>query len=109
MPKSEFDNELTVSGGRLAVSGIVDADTEAVSRQSGAPVEVHWVIEQGDLVAHGHVHAAGTTFNDEDDRPQPWHDGAAQVSGVTVTVAKGRHPTQLEAFEWHQEVQLKTA
>jgi hypothetical protein len=107
--KSEFDEQLTVKSGRLAVTGIVDPDTNALSRQSGAPVEVHWVIEQDDLVAHGHVHADGTKFSDEDERPQPWKDGPAHVSGVTVTVAKGRHPTQLEAFEWHQEVRLKIA
>jgi hypothetical protein len=107
MPKSEFDDQLTVKGGRITVSGVVDADTDAVSRQSGAPVEVLWVIAQGNLVAHGHVHADGTKFADEDNVAQAWKAGAAQVSGVTVTVNKRHKPVQLEAFEWHQEVELK--
>jgi hypothetical protein len=105
MPKSEFDSPLKVEGGRVAVSGVVDPDTDAKSKQSGAPVEVLWMIAQDDLVAHGHVHARGTKFSDEDDSAQAWKPGAARVSGITVTVAKGR-PSQLDSFEWHQEVEL---
>ena len=109
MPKSQFDSSLTVSGGRVKVSGVVDADTTARATKSGADVDVHWVIAQGDLVAHGHVHADGKTFTDQDDAAQLWKDGPAQVSGVTVTVSLTPRPAQLEAFEWHQEVQLKIA
>jgi len=108
MPKSEFNDELGVSGGRLTVSGVVDPDTTARATKSGADVDVHWVVAQGDIVAHGHVHADGTTFTQKDGHgPQEWKDGPAQVSGVTVTVSLEPRPAQLEALEWHQEVQLK--
>jgi hypothetical protein len=107
MPKSEFADQLIVSAGKVAVAGVVDADTQALSRQSGADVDVHWVVSQGDLVAHGHVHADGTTFTQTDRNVQTWKAGPAQVSGLTVTVDKRHHPVQLEAFEWHQEVELK--
>ena len=106
MPKSEFDKQLKVAGGRVTVSGVVDPDTDAMSKESGAPVEVLWMLAQDDLMAHGHVHAHGTTFSDEDDNDQPWKAGGARVSGITVTVAKGS-PSQLASFEWHQEVELK--
>ena len=110
MPKSQFDSALTVSGGQVKVSGVVDPDTTARATKSGADVDVHWVIAQGDLVAHGHVHADGKTFTQLDHHgPRPWKAAPAQVSGVTVTVALTPRPAQLEAFEWHQEVQLKIA
>jgi hypothetical protein len=109
MPKSQFDSSLTVRNGRVGVTGAVDPDTNARAKESGANVEVHWVIAQGDLVAHGHVHADGKTFTDQDDAARLWKDGAAQVSGVTVTVSLTPRPAQLEAFEWHQEVKLKIA
>jgi hypothetical protein len=110
MPKSEFDDQLIVSGGQLKVSGVVDPDTTARAAKSDADVDVHWVIAQGDLVAHGHVHADKdhNTFTQLDHQgSQPWKAAPAQVSGVTVTVALSPRPAQLEAFEWHQEVQLK--
>jgi hypothetical protein len=108
MPKSEFDDQLTVSGGLVTVTGVVDADTNARAQESGADVDVHWVVAQGDLVAHGHVHADGKTFTQsEHGSPQAWKDGPAQVSGVTVTVSLTPRPAQVESFSWHQEVQLK--
>ena len=77
-------------------------------QKSGADVDVHWVIAQGNLVAHGHVHADGKTFTQKDQHgSKPWKDGPAQVSGVTVTVALEPRPAQLDASGWHQEVQLK--
>jgi hypothetical protein len=107
MPKSEFDDRLTVSGGHVKVSGVVDADTTARATKSGADVDVHWVVAQGNLVAHGHVHADGKTFTQVDHQDaQPWKAGPAAVSGVTVTVVVG-HPPQLEAIQWHQEVTLE--
>jgi hypothetical protein len=110
MPKSEFSDELTVKGGQVTVSGVVDADMTARAAKSNADVDVHWVIAQGDLVAHGHVHADLNlnTFSQPDRQgARTWKAGPAQVSGVTVTVALEPRPAQLEAFEWHQEVQLK--
>ncbi len=93
MPKSEFDEQLTVSGGQVTVSGVVDPDTTARATKSGADVDVHWVVAQGDVVAHGHVHADGKTFTQKDQHgAKPWKDGPAQVSGVTVTVALSRGP-----------------
>ena len=79
MPKSQFDSSLTVRAGRIGVTGVVDPDTNARAKESGANVEVHWVIAQGDLVAHGHVHADGKTFTDQDDNAQLWKDGPAQA------------------------------
>jgi hypothetical protein len=107
MPKSEFDEQLTVTAGKVAVTGVVDPDTDARGRAAGVPVVVHWVIEQGDLVAHGQTDADGTRFQDTETSAQPWQAGAAKVSGVTVAVRTA--PAGIETFEWHQEVQLKTA
>ena len=74
----------------------------------GGLVDVHWVIAQGNVVAHGHVHADGKTFTQKDQHgSKPWKDGPAQVSGVTVTVTLEPRPAQLDTSGWHQEVQLK--
>jgi hypothetical protein len=105
MPKSEFDSPLSVQGGKVAVSGVVDPDTDAHGRAAGVPVVVHWVIEQGEVVAHGQTDADGTRFRDGEASAQAWKDGAAHVSGVTVAVRKA--PAGIETFEWEQEVQLK--
>ena len=99
MPKSEFTDQLPVHGGQVTVSGIVDPDTTARAKKSGADVDVHWVVAQGDVVAHGHVHGDGRrTFTRKDqDGAQPWTAGPAQVSGVTVTVTLSRRPAQMDA------------
>ena len=108
MPKSEFNDQLAVRGGEVTVSGVVDPDTTARATKSGADVDVHWVIAQGNVVAHGHVHANGKTFTQKDQHgSKPWKDGLAQVSGVTVTVTLEPRPAQLDASGWHQDVQLK--
>ncbi len=108
MPKSEFSDPLEVPGGVMQVKGIVDADTVRRAKKSGADINVHWVVAQGDLVAHGLAKAEGETFTEGDQGgSQLWKAGAAQVSGVTVTVVLSPHPAQIEAFQWHQEVQLK--
>jgi len=103
MPKSEFDSPLTVEGGRVAVSGVVDPET--AGRAAGASVAVHWVIEQDGLVAHGRTDADGTRFTDREASAQPWKPGAAHVSGVTVAVRSA--PAGIETFEWDQEVELQ--
>jgi hypothetical protein len=105
MPKSLFDSPLTVRGGKVAVTGAVDPDTDATGRAAGVPVVVHWVIEQGGVVAHGKTDADGTTFTDQEARAQSWKAGPAHVSGVTVAVRKA--PAGVETFEWEQEVELK--
>ena len=105
MPKSEFDSPLTVRGGRVAVTGVVDPDTDAVGRAAGAPVVVHWVMEQGGVVAHGTTDADGTRFTDQEANPQGWQEGPAHVSGVTIAVRSA--PPGIETFEWEQEVELK--
>jgi hypothetical protein len=94
MPKSEFDSPLAVRGGRVAVSGVVDV-----------PAHVHWVIEQGDLVAHGVTDAKPPKFTDEEASAQPWEDGPAHVKGVRVAVR--RKPAGLDTFDWEQDVELK--
>src|SRR3954452_5027828 len=66
MPKSEFNDQLAAHGGQVTVSGVVDPDTTARATNSGADVDVRWVIAQGELVAHGHVHADGKTFSQKD-------------------------------------------
>jgi hypothetical protein len=108
MPKSEFNEQLDVRAGQVTVSGVVDPDTTARATSSGADVDVHWVVAQGDVVAHGHVHADGKTFTQKDQHgAKPWKNGPAQVSGVTVTVTLKPRPAQLDASGWHQEVELK--
>ena len=108
MPKSEFNDQLVVRGGEVTVSGVVDPDTTARAKKSGADVDVHWVVAQGDVVAHGHVHAVGKNFTQKDQHgSKPWKDGPAQVSGVTVTVTLEPRPAQLDASGWHQDVELK--
>ena len=110
MPKSEFNDQLAVHGGLVTVSGVVDPDTTARATKSGADVDVHWVVAQGDVVAHGHVHADGKTFTQTDQHgAKPWKNGPAQVSGVTVTVTLKPRPAQLDASGWHQEVQHKVS
>ena len=108
MPKSEFADQLKVTDGLVQVSGTVDTDTSARARKSGADVDVHWVVAQGDLVAHGQAKATGDgTFTEGDQGgAQLWTPGPAQVSGVTVTVVLSPRPDQIEAFQWHQEVEL---
>jgi hypothetical protein len=105
MPKSEFDSPLTVRSGRVTVTGVVDPETDAAGRAAGTPVVVHWVMTQGDLVAHGTTDADGTAFSDEEASGQPWEAGPAHVSGVTIAVRKA--PAGIETFEWEQEVELK--
>jgi hypothetical protein len=108
MPKSEFNDQLAVRDGQVTVSGVVDPDTTARAKKSGADVDVHWVVAQGNVVAHGHVHADGKTFTQKDQHgAKRWKDGPAQVSGVTVTVTLDPRPAQLDASAWHQEVELK--
>ena len=92
----------------MKVSGVVDPDTTARATKSGADVDVHWVIAQGDLVAHGHVHADGKTLHPDGPSGPPALEGRPRP-GVRRH-GHGRaepRPAQLEAFEWHQEVQLK--
>ena len=105
MPKSEFDSPVTVRSGRVAVSGVVDPDTDAVGKAAGAPVAVHWVLKQGDLVAHGRIDASGTRFTDQEASAQAWKPGPAHAAGVTIAVRKA--PAGIETFEWEQEVELK--
>ena len=62
MPKSLFDSPLTVRGGKVTLTGVVDPDTAAAGKAAGVPVVVHWVIEQDGVVAHGQTDAAGTAF-----------------------------------------------
>jgi hypothetical protein len=105
MPKSQFDSPVAVRAGRAAVTGIVDPDTDAAGKAAGAPVVVHWVLEQGGVVANGTIDADGTRFTDEEASAQAWKPGAAHASGVTVVVR--RAPAGIETFEWEQEVELK--
>ena len=45
----------------------MDTDADAKAKESGTlPVEVLWMVEQGDVVAHGHGHAVGTKFSQEE-------------------------------------------
>jgi hypothetical protein len=107
MPKSEFDEQLPVSSGLVQVSGTVDPDTVERAKRSGAGVDVHWVLAQGDVVAHGQAKAKGKRFTEQDQGgSQHWMAGPAQVSGVTVTVVVSSRPAQIEAIQWHQEVEL---
>ena len=105
MPKSQFDSPLTVRGGKVAVTGVVDADTDAAGRSAGVPVVVHWVIEQNGVLAHGQTDADGPKFTDDEARAQAWKPGAAHVSGVTIAVRKA--PPGIETFEWEQDVELR--
>jgi hypothetical protein len=104
MAKSEFDKQLPVRDGRLKVSGIVDVDANA--RAAGEEsVHVHWLVEQGDLVAHGQMESPSEKFTDEEPEAQPWKDGSARASGVAVTVRQ-KPVAAIETFTWSQEVEL---
>jgi hypothetical protein len=104
MAKSEFDRQLPVRAGRVKVSGVVDVDANA--RAAGEEsVHVHWVVEQGDLVAHGQMESPGEKFTDEEPQAQPWQDGPARASGLAVTVRQ-KPPAAIETFTWSQEVEL---
>ena len=105
MPKSLFDSPLPVRGGKVTVTGSVDPDTGATGKAAGAPVVVHWVIEQNGLLAHGATDANGPKFTDEEARSQAWKPGAAHISGVTIAVRKA--PPGIETFEWEQDVELR--
>ena len=105
MPKSEFDSPLTVRAGKVSVTGVVDADTDAMGKAAGVPVIVHWVIEQNGVLAHGQSEATGQKFTDDEARAQAWEPGAAHVAGVTIAVRKT--PPGIETFEWEQEVELR--
>ena len=105
MPKSLFDSPLEVRSGRVTVTGPVDPETDAAGNAAGAPVVVHWVLEQNGLVAHGTTDADGNRFSDQEASAQAWKPGAAQASGVTI--AFRRAPAGIETFEWEQEVELK--
>jgi hypothetical protein len=107
MPKSEFDSPLTVKAGKVSVSGAVGPEAEARGAQAPEIVHVHWVITQGDIVAHGRTDADGSTFTDEEASAQGWSDGPAHVAGVTVVVR--RRPGGLETFKWEQDVELHRA
>ena len=105
MPKSEFNKQLAVRGGQVTVSGVVDPDTTARATKSGADVDVHWVVEQGDVVAQGHDQSPGAKFTQKDQRAQPWKDGPARATGVAVTVQRAP-AVAIETFSWSQEVEL---
>ena len=107
MPKSEFDRQLPVRGGRVVVSGVVgvDAGASGATAAGDEPVHVHWVLEQGDLVAHGQTESPGAKFTDQDPRAQLWKDGPARASGVAVTVQQ-KPVAAIETFTWSQEVEL---
>lgn len=105
MPKSEFDSPLAVKDGKVTVSGAVGPEAEARGAEAPEVVHVHWVIAQGNVVAHGRTDAAGSTFTDDEPSAQGWSNGPAHVSGVTVVVRK--RPAGLETFEWEQEVRLE--
>ena len=107
MPKSEFDSPLTVTAGKVTVSGPVGPEAEARGAEVPEIVHVHWVIAQGDVVAHGRTDADGTTFSDEETSAQRWSAGPAHAAGVTVVVR--RQPPGLETFEWEQELELELA
>ena len=104
MPKSQFDRQLPVRDGRVEVSGVVEVDANA--RATGEEsVHVHWVLEQGDLFAHGQMEPPGEKFTDEEPGAQPWKDGPARASGVAVTVRQ-KPVAAIETFTWSQEVEL---
>ena len=107
MAKSEFDKQLPVRDGRLTVSGVVGGDADASGARAAGeePVHVHWVLEQGDVVAHGQTESPGEKFTDEDAQPQPWEAGPARVTGVAVTVRQ-KPVAAIETFTWSQEVEL---
>ena len=109
MPKSQFDDQLTVSDGLVQVSGSIDPDTTARAKKSGADIDVHWVLAQGDLVAHGQAKGKRTEPSRRGTRAaaSPGQAGPAQVSGVTVTVALSPRPAQIDAIQWHQEVRAQ--
>ena len=105
MAKSEFDKQLTVRAGRVKVSGVVGVDAGAGTAAADEPVHVHWVLEQGDVVAQGQTESPGAKFTDEDPRAQVWKDGPARASGVAVTVQQ-TPVVAIETFTWSQEVEL---
>lgn len=105
MPKSEFDSPLAVKDGKVTVSGAVGPEAEARGAEAPEVVHVHWVVAQGNVVAHGRTDAAGSTFTDGEPSAQEWSNGPAHVSGVTVVVRT--RPAGLETFEWEQEVRLE--
>jgi hypothetical protein len=107
MPKSEFDKRLPVQDGRLKVSGVVGLDTDASGARTPGeePVHVHWVLEQGGLVAHGRTESPGERFTDEAADAQPWEAGPARVTGVAVAVRQ-KPVAAIETFTWSQEVEL---
>jgi hypothetical protein len=104
MPKSEFDRQLPVRDGRVTVSGVLDVDAGATAAGE-EPVHIHWVLEQGDLVALGQTESPGAKFTDQDPRAQLWKDGPARASGVAVTVQQ-KPVAAIETFTWSQEVEL---
>jgi hypothetical protein len=106
MPKSEFDRRLPVRDGRLKVSGVLGVDGETAAGEE--PVHVHWVLEQGELVAHGQTESPGEAFTDTDAKAQLWRDGPARATGVAVTVRQ-KPVAAIETFTWSQEVELTIA
>ena len=107
MAKSEFDRQLPVRDGRVKVSGVLDVDAGARAARE-EPVHVHWVLEQGDVVAQGQTESPSENFTDEEAEAQPWTDGPARVTGVAVTVRR-KPVAAIETFTWSQEVELTVA
>jgi hypothetical protein len=104
MAKSEFDKQLPVRDGRLKVSGVVEVDDNA--RAAGEEsVHVHWVLEQGDVVAQGQIESPSEKFTDEEAEAQPWQDGPAHATGLAVTVRQ-KPVAEINTFTWSQEVEL---
>jgi hypothetical protein len=98
MPRSQF-TKCGLTSGRVHVEGTVDAE---------GPVQVHWLVEQGDLMAFGVTASENGAFKDAEAQAQPWEEGSsATVLGLQVGAGRsagGR--AGLETFTWSQTIDL---
>ena len=96
-PRSEF-TRLTLGGdGKVTVEGEID---------TAGPVHVHWLVEQGGVVAAGVKPSDGGSFDDVEAEGQGWQAGEpANAVGMQVGVgesASGR--PGFETFTWAQKL-----
>jgi hypothetical protein len=98
MPKSQFDQELKIVGGRVRARGPV-----RLGPGPHGSVHVHWRIEQTGTTAEGIAQPNGGTWEGTEAQSSSWQIGPAKAVGHMVELTMDG----AETFSWTQQVTLK--
>jgi hypothetical protein len=106
VPRSQFANVMNVDGPAIKVEGESVVEAQRAGEVRG-PVELHFVVAQDGLVAHGKMPLQGATWGETVQAPAAWDVTApACATGVAVQVMERPVPA-IETFAWSVIVTLQ--